>query len=596
MFNCAEYADNPQLLLATLFGYAKGAYTGAINESVGLIGKADGGILFLDEIHRLPAEGQEMLFMVLDKGTYRRMGEDHLRKVNLLVIGATTENVDSSLLQTFLRRIPMTITIPALKDRPLKERFELIEKFFHQEYSQVKLPIRMKRKIIDALLAYDCVGNIGQLKADIRLICARGFLESKSEKTDEIRIASSMLPEQLYSGLLNTKRQEEISTILNLVKEEELVYDQSTVLETFDYQDDQDIYEIINAQYDLYEKQGYTNEKISEQIKQSIEDYTSNLLSKLVTKSIGEEEALFKIVHPRVYKVVESALKVAESKLSRKLPKKVYIAMALHVSAIMEKQNVKRSLKGNVYDIVLEHPNEFQIAKSMKSFVQAELDIELQETEAVFFTMFLLMEHQELESGQIGLLVLAHGNGVARNMADLTNTLMRNTHAHALDMPLKQNVEDYLKIVTEKVKEIDQGKGVLLLVDMGSLLIFGELISQKTGIAVKAIDMVSTPIVLEASRKTMLPEQTLDQVYAEMKTYIPYIGRTYSQDIKQKMNHDLVIITTCMSGEGAAVKLGELIRMAIPLVDECHIEILACNQESFKQLNLEGKQVLAIAG
>ncbi|WP_102268492.1 sigma 54-interacting transcriptional regulator [Massilicoli timonensis] len=595
VFNCAEYADNPQLLLAQLFGYAKGAYTGAMKESLGLVGKANGGILFLDEIHRLPAEGQEMLFMVLDKGCYRRLGEDTLRKVNLLMIGATTENVDSALLQTFLRRIPMTITLPSLQERPLKERLELIEKFFRQEYGQVQLPIYVKRKIMDALLAYACAGNIGQLKADIRLICARGFLECIANGENRIKITTSLLPEQLYNGLFNTQRHEEIASILDLKQEEYLVFDKEAMIEAFDHQDQEDVYEIIDRQYELYEKQGCSDEEINRQIKRYIEDYIAHLLDRMVKNGDGGNEELFKIVHPSVYKAVETAISLAESKLNKKLPKNIYIALALHVSAIMENK-LRHPLKQSAYHIALEHPNEFQVAKSMKHFLQSELDIELPQQETIFLTMFLLMENHELENKKIGLLVLAHGNGVARNMVDAANTLMRSTHAHALDMPLKQNVEAFLTIVTEKVVQINEGKGVLLLVDMGSLLSFGEIIEEKTGIKVKTIDMVSTPFVLEASRKTMLPEQTLDQVYEEMKTYIPYIGRTYAKDIKQKMDHDLVIITTCITGEGAAIKLGELIRSAVALIDEYHIEILSCNADSFSSLPLEGKRVLAVVG
>lgn len=55
-FNCADYASNPQLLLAHLFGCKKGAYSGAINDRIGLIEKAHTGFLFLDEVHRLPPE------------------------------------------------------------------------------------------------------------------------------------------------------------------------------------------------------------------------------------------------------------------------------------------------------------------------------------------------------------------------------------------------------------------------------------------------------------------------------------------------------------------------------------------------------------
>ena len=114
-FNCADYSNNPQLLTSQLFGVKKGAYTGAEIDKIGLIEKANNGILFLDEIHRLPPEGQEALFTFLDTGLFRRVGDHENRQSNALIISATTENPDSTLLKTFTRRIPMTITIPALK-------------------------------------------------------------------------------------------------------------------------------------------------------------------------------------------------------------------------------------------------------------------------------------------------------------------------------------------------------------------------------------------------------------------------------------------------------------------------------------------------
>lgn len=67
-------------------------------------------------------------------------------------------------------------------------------------------------------------------------------------------------------------------------------------------------------------------------------------------------------------------------------------------------------------------------------------------------------------------------------MVDVANALLDTRHGHALDMSLHQSVDDFLDTVTRKVKEIDEGKGVLILVDMGSLLSFGEIITQKTGI------------------------------------------------------------------------------------------------------------------
>ena len=94
----------------------------------------NGGILFLDEVHRLPPEGQEILFYLMDKGRFRRLGEvDTQRESHVMVIAATTENPQSSLLLTFRRRIPMVIEIPSLKDRPAGEKLQFILRFFQWE-------------------------------------------------------------------------------------------------------------------------------------------------------------------------------------------------------------------------------------------------------------------------------------------------------------------------------------------------------------------------------------------------------------------------------------------------------------------------------
>lgn len=73
--NCAQYADNPELLTSNLFGYKKGAFTGADQDHDGAFVEANGGILFLDEVHRLGPKGQEKLFTYLDQGLVYPVGE-----------------------------------------------------------------------------------------------------------------------------------------------------------------------------------------------------------------------------------------------------------------------------------------------------------------------------------------------------------------------------------------------------------------------------------------------------------------------------------------------------------------------------------------
>ena len=201
-FSCADYADNAQLLVSQLFGYVKGAFTGANEEHEGVLDRAQGGILFLDEIHRLPPTGQELLFILIDKGFYRRLGETKTEhKSNVMIIGATSENVDSSLLLTFKRRIPVQINLPSIMQRPIDERLKLIIHFFNQEAIRLNYPIYIEGKVVDLLLKYNCPANIGELKNDIVLCCAKGYLKLQAYNKKQLEITMSDLPNRIFTHL-----------------------------------------------------------------------------------------------------------------------------------------------------------------------------------------------------------------------------------------------------------------------------------------------------------------------------------------------------------------------------------------------------------
>lgn len=202
-FNCADYADNPQLLNSQLFGYVRGAFSGANATKDGLVQKADGGILFLDEIHRLSGEGQEMLFYLLDKGSYRRLGDSGpARKVNVRLIAATTSSPESALLLTFRRRIPIVISMPGIADRPMAERFAVLQSIFAGEYKKIDRKLVVEREAVRILLQYDCPGNIGQMQSDIQVCCANAFLESVSKQQDTVYIRAELVQQLISAGSL----------------------------------------------------------------------------------------------------------------------------------------------------------------------------------------------------------------------------------------------------------------------------------------------------------------------------------------------------------------------------------------------------------
>ena len=139
VLNCADYANNSELLSSVLFGHVKGAFTGANEEKQGLLAEADGGYLFLDEVHNLSAENQEKLFLFIDSQKYRMLGDSkNWQKAKVRLLFATTEDIQSTLLATFRRRIPFEIRIPDFLERSYGERFLLVSTFFQSEAEILK--------------------------------------------------------------------------------------------------------------------------------------------------------------------------------------------------------------------------------------------------------------------------------------------------------------------------------------------------------------------------------------------------------------------------------------------------------------------------
>lgn len=145
-------------------------------------------------------------------------------------------------------------------------------------------------------------------------------------------------------------------------------------------------------------------------------------------------------------------------------------------------------------------------------------------------------------------------------------------------MPLDMSTEIMLEKAVAMVKEIDEGKGVLLLTDMGSLTMMGELIEQKTGIKVRTITLASTAIVLEALRKSLMQDMSLDEIYADLKQTFQFLIKNQDEKNMGCIQHR--IITTCFTGQGTAVKIKDIIMEMLPgaLKDMVHIQCMDFRQ------------------
>ena len=152
-----------------LFGHAKGAFTGAISERLGLFESAEGGTVFLDEVGELSARAQAKLLRALQEGEIRRVGENFTRPIDARLIAATNRSLASEaqagrFRQDLLYRLDVIrITVP-----PLRERVEdiplLALRFWREAAERIGSKAVLGQAALAALARYDWPGNVRELQ------------------------------------------------------------------------------------------------------------------------------------------------------------------------------------------------------------------------------------------------------------------------------------------------------------------------------------------------------------------------------------------------------------------------------------------------
>jgi len=182
--NCAALVET--LLESQLFGYVRGAFTGATQDKAGIFEYADGGTVFLDEIGELPLAAQAKLLRVLQNQEVQRVGSPVTRQVNVRVIAATHRDLRKMVTHRtfredlFYRLSVVEIPIPRLAYR--KEDLPLLQRHFLEKYrAQYSKPISgITRRAQSCLAAHSWPGNVRELENVINgccLMCAEEVID-----------------------------------------------------------------------------------------------------------------------------------------------------------------------------------------------------------------------------------------------------------------------------------------------------------------------------------------------------------------------------------------------------------------------------------
>ncbi len=204
--NCAAFPEN--LLESELFGYEKGAFTGADRQKIGKFEVAHGGTLFLDEIGDMPLAMQAKLLRVLEGGEFERLGGNDLIKVDVRFIAATNQDLEKMIEEKrfrsdlFYRLNTVVVDVPSLLER--KEDIPLLIEHFLEKFStqMSKKAPRLVDETVDLMMSYPWPGNVRELANAIEratIFCEDGIIRP-SDLPPNVREGHVELPPAHTSG------------------------------------------------------------------------------------------------------------------------------------------------------------------------------------------------------------------------------------------------------------------------------------------------------------------------------------------------------------------------------------------------------------
>ncbi|HFZ8994909.1 TPA: sigma 54-interacting transcriptional regulator [Citrobacter freundii] len=562
-FNCAQYASNPELLAANLFGYVKGAFTGAQSDKPGAFEAAHGGMLFLDEVHRLNADGQEKLFTWLDRGEIYRVGETAQgHPVSLRLVFATTEELHSTFLTTFLRRIPIQVSLPDLQHRSRQEKEALILQFFWAEAKKLAATLLLKPRLLQILNQYVYRGNVGELKNIVKYAVATAW--ARKPGRESVTVSLHELPDAMLSALPSLNEppaDEETVTVTPQTSLAWLLRKRDAMQEMI-----HDAQCLVLALYELVR----SGKESWEAVQKRIGDEIETLFDRLV---FNDDEH----THSQRLLLITSQVREEFYRLEKRFNMQVNgncIYALSHYLVHRDAQSPSRLNSEQIRQLdaflAQKYPLLYGFCQQILETLAQQLDLECQRIDVPLLVLWLHKQGANCQKQFAHAVILAHGYATASSIANVANRLLKNQVFESFDMPLDVTPEAIARQVLRYLEGHPAASGLMILVDMGSLKAIHQHFASALPTPVTIVNNVSTSMALYVGER-ILQGHFIEEIARDIASDLPVEYQLYWP----KSSKPKAILTTCATGIGVATNLSSLLHASIP--QELEIDVIACD-------------------
>lgn len=518
------------------------------------------GILYVDNIHLIAQDKRSLIYDLITM---------HSDNSKFILVFSSEKNVDEDFKMNYLDSMNKIIELPDLAERSLDERFEIVKDTLKKEAKKIDKNIVLDSKILQCLLLYRCERNVKQLINDLKTGCASAFSREVKYNSRDIHMYLSDFPKYVKKGMIYYKNY--IPELKSISSDCLYKFSNEAVEKIIDdsfLENYQTTYNYLNDEQSLQ----------NSNIKTTIKKYAKQIESQNI-----DETSLSKIVDFQIIEIVKDFLNYASFKLNRVFSDSVLYGLCLHIQSLIDHPNNRNYDDENIEKTINENHREYVLSLQLIDTIEEKLNIHLELKEASLITMFICQKNQAIEDEAYPVFLIAmHGNQTASSLVEVVKTLVKTEKVYAFNLPLDKEIAVAYNEMKDFIKEINMGKGVLMMYDMGSIKTMAEEIAEETGIEIRFMISPSTLIALECARK-IETIYDLDTIMTSMsdsyEKYFPSIVFNYKRELKKN-----IIITLCMSGEGGALQIKKFLEKNIEFDD---IDIVPLSMKDKNQLILQ---------
>lgn len=514
--NCQEHNSAPRLLMNQLFGYSRDAAPKGEKSRRGLIERAAGGILCLNGVEKLPPDVLDVLITLLEKNIYSRIGEASVtRYANVMVIAISTDAPNDPSMQALSQRFPAQIRIPELKDRQIQELTEILVDTFRKESEATGLSFRISREVFSCFLKATYPGNLGELSSAVRTTCSLAYLDYSTGGPPGkiLEIQFGHLPQEVLRTIQEDRRRDQ--QVRDLLMKQDFRY---LLFTPSGFSTDR----YSGAHFLELLRKPEASEQEGAPLPASltiVSEHLRNYLQKNVRNNVNRFSVLRDLFPEPLLEALSSTLNaLPEYRFLLEQPTALHrLASCLHDDLQGKLPPLPNAawLFQNLSGLC---PEEVALFTRLQENLQGRKMGTLSLSAGCFTVACLSLSRRRSGISTVQIILICHGNNIATEMAEYANNTLASPIVHSLCYRQGMNFDELLCQASSLAQQVDQGSGVLLMVDMDPLTRIHEHIRSATGIHAETVPNVTLSQLLTTARRASEDLIPLHELTAEIET------------------------------------------------------------------------------